>query len=129
METPPHLVKFVKLWKKYGNNYLVLNENCARHIWKRMGSDLRNYKRNAKEKLSYEGTVGGGGKFTEEVIDNFQNYHGTPIRDNKNAVLKMKDANGLFIKTAFYVRIRQCQSNITSVLKVVLHGVDINVTK
>ena len=92
METPPHLVKFVKLWKKYGNNYLVLNENCARHIWKRMGSDLRNYKRNAKEKLSYEGTVGGGGKFTEEVIDNFQNYHGTPIRDNKNAVLKMKDA-------------------------------------
>ena len=92
METPPHLVKFVKLWKKYGNNYLVLNENCAGHIWKRMGSDLRNYKRNAKEKLSYEGTVGGGGKFTEEVIDNFQNYHGTPIRDNKNAVLKMKDA-------------------------------------
>ena len=92
METPPHLVKFVKLWKKYGNNCLVLNENCAGHIWKRMGSDLRNYKRNAKEKLSYEGTVGGGGKFTEEVIDNFQNYHGTPIRDNKNAVLKMKDA-------------------------------------
>ena len=51
METPPHLVKFAKLWKKYGNDHLDLKEDCVGPIQKRMGikdGDLRKYKTHVK---------------------------------------------------------------------------------
>ena len=72
-----------------------------------MGSNLIKCKRHAKAKLSGGSTVGGQGRFTEAVIDNFRNYHGAMIRNNKNAVHKMKEMlSGLFITTAFYVIMR-----------------------
>ena len=88
----PHLVKFVKLWKQYGNDYLVLKEDCVRHIQKRMGSNSRKYKKDAKGKLSDECTVGGRGRLTDAVTENFQNYYGAAIRSNKNSVRKVKVA-------------------------------------
>ena len=54
-------------------------------IQKKLGSDFRRYKGNAKGKLSHGGTVG---RLTDIVIDNFQNYYDAAIRSNKNAVMK-----------------------------------------
>ena len=53
METPPHLMKFVKLCKKScGKDYLVLKEDCVGNIQKRMDSSFRKYKRDVKRELS-----------------------------------------------------------------------------
>ena len=57
-----------------------------------MGSNLRNYKRDAKRKLSDGGRVGGRGRLNDAMTDNFQNYYGAAIRNNKISVHKMKDA-------------------------------------
>ena len=93
MDTPPHLVEFVRLSKKiYGNDYLVLKEDCVGHIQKRMGSYLRKYKRDVKGKLSDEGTVGDRGSVTDAVIDKFQNYYGAAKINNKNSLNKINDA-------------------------------------
>ena len=78
--------------KKYGNNYLVLKENCMGHIRKTMGTNLRKYKRDVKGKLSDGGTVGGRSRLTNAGIDNFQNHYGAAIKNNKNSLHKMKDA-------------------------------------
>ena len=77
--------------KKYGKDYLVLKEGCVGHIQKRMSSKLRMYKRGVRGKLSGGGTVGGRGRLTDTVIDNFQNYYGAAIRNNKNSLHEMKD--------------------------------------
>ena len=72
--------------KKYGNDYLVLKEDCVGHIQKRMGTSLRKYKRDVKGKLSDGGTVGGRGRLADAVVDNFQNYYGAAIRNNKKSL-------------------------------------------
>ena len=78
--------------RKYGNYHLVLKEDCVRQIQKRMGSNMRKYKIDVKEKLPNEGTVGSRGILTDAVTDNFHNYYGEAIRNNKNSVHKIKDA-------------------------------------
>ena len=45
--------------KKYGNDYLVFKEDCVGRIQKRIGTNLRKYKRDMKGKLSDDVTVGG----------------------------------------------------------------------
>ena len=73
---------------KYGNNYLLLKEDCVGHAERRMGSNLKKYKRDMKGKLSDGATEGGQGRLT----DNFQIYYGAAIRNNKNSLHKIKDA-------------------------------------
>ena len=118
--------------KKYGNDYLVFKEDCVGRFQKNKGSNLRNYERDVKGKLSNGGTVGGRGRLADAVIDNFQNYYGLAIKNNSISVYEIKkDAiwSSSFITTAFYAKVSHCDNNITSAQKVVLHGVDINVTK
>ena len=80
--------------KKYGNgnDYLVLKEDCVRHMQERMDSNLRKYKIDAKGKWSNGGTEGGWARLTDAVIDNFQNYYGAAMRNIKYLVHKIKDA-------------------------------------
>ena len=80
------------VFQKYGSTYLVLKEDCIGHIQKRMGNNLRAYKRNVKgSKLADGSTVGGKGRLTDVVIDSLQNYHGFAIRANSNKLQKMQE--------------------------------------
>ena len=48
--------------KIYGESYKIVKEDCIGHIQKRMGSNLRNYKKNMKSKKLCDGFgVGGRG--------------------------------------------------------------------
>ena len=80
-------------FKKFGDKYLVLKEDCIGHIQKRMGTNLRSYKnKNKGKKLADGGTVGGRGRLTDAVIDSLQNYYGYAIRNNTNDIEKMEKA-------------------------------------
>lgn len=48
-----------------------------------MGSALRKVKKDhGKRKLSDGRTIGGAGRLTEQLCDDFQRYYGNAIRDN-----------------------------------------------
>ena len=78
--------------EEYGDEYIVVKEDCIGHIQKRMGSNLRRYKNKNKGKLSDGGTIGGRGRLTDAVIDNFQNYYGAAIRNNAKSIENMVNA-------------------------------------
>ena len=81
------------LFQEYGEEYLIIKEDCVGHIQKRMGTGLRSYKnKNKGMKLADGGSVGGRGRLTDSVIDSFQNYYGYAIRNNNNNVKGMQDA-------------------------------------
>ena len=70
-----------KMKDTYGESYVVVKEECVGHVQKRLGTALRNYKKNAKsQKLSDGKTVGGRGRLTDKVIDQMQNHYGKAIR-------------------------------------------------
>ena len=80
-----------KMKDTYGESYAVVKEECVGHVQKRLGTALRNYKKNAKsQKLSDGKTVGGRGRLTDKVIDQMQNYYGKAIRDNSGNIENMK---------------------------------------
>ena len=80
-------------FKKFGDGYLVLKEDCIGHIQKRMGSNLRNFKnKNKGRKLADGGTIGGRGRLTDAIIDSLQNYYGYAIRNHTNNIEGMKKA-------------------------------------
>ena len=56
-----------------------------RHVQKRVGCRLRNFKKNVKE-------LSGKRKLTNAMIDRLQNYYGIAIRQNKNNLKKMQAA-------------------------------------
>ena len=77
----------------FGDDYVVIKEDCVGHIQKRMGTNLRNYKRSyQRQKLPDGNAVGGRGRLTDAVIDNFQNYYGAAIRSNCGNVKSMQNA-------------------------------------
>jgi len=63
----------------------VVKKECVGHVQKRMGTRLRNLKKNVKG-------LGGRGRLTDSLIDRFQNYHGIAIRSNVGDIENMKKA-------------------------------------
>ena len=79
--------------KIYGESYKIVKEDCIGHIQKRMGSNLRNYKKNMKSKKLCDGFgVGGRGRLTDLFVDKLQNYYGAAIRNNPSNLQGMQDA-------------------------------------
>jgi len=64
-----------------GENYTILKEDCIGHIQKRMGSNLRTFKKSGK-KLDDGLGIGGRGRLTDAFIDKLQNNYGAAIRNN-----------------------------------------------
>ena len=58
---------------------------CVGHVQKRVGTRLRNLKKNVKN-------LGGAGKLTDKMIDRLQNYYGIAVRSNKGNLEAMKKA-------------------------------------
>lgn len=81
------------MMEKYGDDYVVQKEECVRHVHKRLGTALRQYKNNKKsQKLSDGKGVSGRGRLTDKLIDKRQNYYGNAIRKNKGDLQSMKNS-------------------------------------
>ena len=63
----------------------VTKLECVGHVQKRVGTRLRNLKKNVKE-------LGGKRKLTNAMIDRLQNYYGIAVRQNSNNLDGMKTA-------------------------------------
>ena len=82
-----------KLEELYGKNYPIVKEECVGHVQKRLGTALRNYKKNLKGlKMSDGGRVEGRGRLSDNVIDKMQKYYGRAIRENSGDLDKMKNS-------------------------------------
>ncbi|EZA54492.1 hypothetical protein X777_05747 [Ooceraea biroi] len=68
----------------YGDDYPVIKSECVGHVEKRMGTRLRNIKKEKK--------LGGRGKLTDARITKLTKYYGLAIRRNVNSVQDMKRA-------------------------------------
>ena len=79
------------MFAKYGDTYEVTKEECVGHVQKRLGTALRKYKNDMKEKQLSDGkSVGGKGRLTDKVIDKMQNLYGKAIRENKGDLKGMQ---------------------------------------
>ena len=79
------------MFAKYGDTYEVTKEECVSHVQKRLGTALRKYKNDMKDKKLSDGKgVGGKGRLTDKVIDKMQNYYGKAIRENKGDLKGMQ---------------------------------------
>ena len=76
----------------HGNTYCIEKEDCIGHIQKRMGSNLRNYKKMNNKKLKDGLGVGGKGRLTDAFIDRLQNYYGAAIRNNIGNLKEMENS-------------------------------------
>jgi hypothetical protein len=82
METASHSKVSVKPILMHLNTRSKKSD-CVGHVQKRMGSALRKVKKDhGKRKLSDGRTIGGAGRLTEQLCDDFQRYYGNAIRDN-----------------------------------------------
>lgn len=66
----------------YGNDLQVIKNECIGHVEKRMGTRLRNLKKNQK--------LGGKGKLTNTLIMKLTKYYGLVIRRNIDSVDNME---------------------------------------
>ena len=102
------------VFQKYRGSYLVLKEDCP--IQKRMGNNLRTYKRNSKSsKLADASTEGEKGRLTDGVINSLQNYHGFAIRENSNKLQRSRKLCGQSMIMLYSGRMRILQFNPNSV--------------
>lgn len=71
---------------------LVKKRECTAHVQKRMGTRLRNLKKElSKKKLSDGKVISGKGRLTDKVIDQIAGYYGKAIRSS-NTLEQMKKA-------------------------------------
>ena len=78
--------------KPYGETE-VEKLSCVGHVQKWMGASLRRLKKQSgKRKLRDGKTIGGRGRLTDKLIDNFQNYYGSAIRSNLGDLKAMQNA-------------------------------------
>ena len=84
--------------QKYGDSYSITKEECVGHVQKRMGTNLREYKRKGKSRKLADGKhISGIGRLTDKKIDQMQNYYGQAIRRNKgNMDGMMTSINAIF---------------------------------
>ena len=76
------------------SGHTITKGECAGHVQKRVGSRLRNVKRQYKgKKLSDSKGIGGGkGRLTNEVMNTLQNHYGIAIRQNTHNSYAMRKA-------------------------------------
>jgi hypothetical protein len=75
--------------KPYGD-FEIKKAECIGHIQKRVGTRLRNLKKQNKDTLCDGKKLGGAGRLTEHVINTLQNYYGKAIRQNVGNLYGMK---------------------------------------
>ena len=77
----------------------IVKGECIGHAQKRVGTRLRNLKKNnGKENSLRDGKqLGGTGRLTDKVINKLQNYFGIAIRQNTHDLLEMKKAVGAVV--------------------------------
>ena len=76
------------------NGVSIVKHDCVGHVQKRMGSRLRKRRKEgcysaAKKKMV---SLGGKGRLTEAMIDSFQTYYGSAIRQNVGNLEEMRKA-------------------------------------
>ncbi|XP_025160980.1 uncharacterized protein LOC112589971 [Harpegnathos saltator] len=65
-------------------NFTIQKKECIDHVQKRMGTRLRNLKKEVKD-------LGRKGKLTGKLIDELSMYYGLAIRRNQNSIEKMRN--------------------------------------
>ncbi|XP_075550913.1 uncharacterized protein LOC142584651 [Dermacentor variabilis] len=71
----------------------IEKHECVAHVQKRMGTRLRNIKKNEKGKKLADGLpLSGKGRLTEKDIDSLQVYYGKAIRGNTDSLDNMRRA-------------------------------------
>lgn len=77
---------FIAILRKnpYADEFQVIKCECIGHVQKRIGTRLRNLKKNEK--------LGGRGKLTDGLIKQMSTYYGLAIRRNINSVTDMRAA-------------------------------------
>ena len=109
------------MFKQYGEEYLVIKEDCVGHIQKRMGTSLRKYKSQKRGSKLQDGfSVGGRGRLSDAVIDTFQNHYGNAIRKNSQDINEMQKA----IWAIFYHSILGKDETLFQQHKFCPHGLD-----
>ena len=84
--------------KPYGDEITVQKKECVGHVEKRMGTRLRQLKK------QYKGIGGKGkGKLTDKVIGELTQFYGLAIRRNSDSVEEMK--------TAIWASLEHCSSS------------------
>lgn len=79
--------------KPYGDRVDIKKLECVGHVQKRVGSRLRQLKKDLKgKKLSDGKNIGGKGRLTDSLIDTLQNYFGMAIRENTDSLVNMQNA-------------------------------------
>ena len=79
--------------KPYGGDVTIVKEECVGHIQKRVGSNLRELKKEWRGKKLNDGQgIGGRGRLTDEMIDRLQFYYGHAVRQNSNNLQAMARA-------------------------------------
>lgn len=78
--------------KPYGDTAVTKLE-CVGHIQKRMGTRLRNLKKEiGSKKLSDGKGLSGKGRLTDKIINQLSTYYGNAIRQHCNSVKEMRNA-------------------------------------
>jgi len=70
----------------------VVKKECVGHVQKRMGTRLRNLKKNVKG-------LGGRGRLTDSLIDRFQNYYGIAISKRITGMINVPTGKNLGVAT------------------------------
>ena len=111
-------------------NYPIVKQECVGHVQKRLGTALRNYKKNLKGlKMSDGGRVEGRGRLSDNVIDKMQKYYGRAIRENSGDLDKMKIVSGQFTTIRLKMSHLPFMSNTSCALKVKTRGANFGRTK
>lgn len=77
----------------YGPDISVKKIECVGHIQKRMGTRLRNLKKNMGDRKLEDGkSLGGRKRPTKDKIDVIQSHYGNAIRGNRNNLVAMREA-------------------------------------
>ncbi len=80
--------------KPYGEVEIEKLE-CVGHVQKRLGTRLRNIRKDMKGQVLTDGKkIAGRGRLTDKCINTLQNYYGMAIRQNKDDLYGMKKAVG-----------------------------------
>ena len=87
--------------KPYGDELTVVKSECIGHVEKRMGSRLRNIRKEKK--------LAGKRKLTDKVVKKLTKYHGLSIQRNVNSVADMNRE----IMATYYHIFQQKKSRIT----------------
>lgn len=83
----------IKNCEPYGSNVSIEKIECVAHIQKRMGTRLRNFKKDCKSKKLSDGKpIGGKNRLTDKIINEFTSYYGNAIREHKNSLSDMRKA-------------------------------------